>query len=224
MTRNRIPSVRRFRTLALVAAAAASVACADRVDPTSPASLGLDARAGNDSAACDLTVSGTVSRFSGAGDSTSDTLGRRVPLPGARVALYFVAPLPRDSVPRDSVPRDSIPRDSVPRDSVPRDSVPRDSVGGDSLGLRAPALRAARAPGDTAGGRDSSRGPVARPGEARPVAIATARGDGTYTLRGVCPGIYRIEATEPGTGRSAFTYVIVRGNVSNQNFTFPPAR
>lgn len=203
-----------LRTLAAAAVAVAAIACADFSGPTTPATLQADARA--DSASCDITVSGTIWRFSGSG-SGGDTLGRLVPLPGAHVRFYFLAPLPQDSVPHDSVPRDSVPRDSVPRDSVPRDSTP-----GDTLFLRALAVRGAAAP-DTmhGGGRgpDTTRGPAQQP-----TAKATSKGDGTYSVEGLCPGTYRVEIDEPGTKRSISTWLIVRNDIPYLNFAFPPKR
>jgi hypothetical protein len=194
-----------LRTLAATALAVVAIACADRAGPTALASINAgDKKA--DSTKCDLTLKGTIRRYAGAGDSASDTLGRRVPLKGARIELYYAGPLPVDSVPRDSVPRDS-----VPRDSVPRDSVPRDSSHNDSLHLRGLAVRGAAA-------ADSSQAPL------QPAAKATSGNDGTYTLKHVCPGIYRVQIYEPGTGRSLFTFIIVRGDMTGLDWTFPPAR
>lgn len=204
MQRNPIPQL---RTLALAAAAIAAVACADLTGPRGPAQ-NLAAK-GKDSASCDLTVSGTVTRFAGRGDSASDTLGRRVPLPGAHISLFFVGPIPPDTVPRDSVPRDSVPRDSVRRDSVPHDTM-----------LYARALSVRGSATDTShGGGNGGNG-----GHATPAASGASRGDGSFTLRGLCPGIYRVEVSEPGTSRSIATFIFVRGNVSNLNLVFPPSR
>ena len=219
MNRNRLQPL---RTIGAAFAVAIAIACADMSGPGESASLGLNARTGDDSAACDITVSGTIWRFSGTGDSASDTLGRLVPLPGARVEFFFIAPLPqdtipRDSVPRDSVPRDSVPRDSVPRDSVPRDSIPRDSIGHDSTSLWARAIRGSVA--DSAPGRDTTHRPPARPDGS-----ATSRGNGTYSVTGLCPGIYRVEVREPGTGRTITTWIVVRNDIPFLNFAFPPKR
>lgn len=214
MNRNRLQPL---RTIGAAFAVAIAIACADMTAPRQPAAIGLDARNGGDSEACDITVSGTIWRFSGAGDSASDTLGRLVPLPGARVEFFFLAPLPQDTVPRDSVPRDSVPRDSVPRDSVPRDSIPRDSVGGNSASLWASAIRASVA--DSGRGRDTTHGPPARPDGS-----ATSRGNGTYSVTGLCPGIYRVEVREPGTGRTISTWIVVRNDIPYLNFAFPPKR
>lgn len=199
-----------FRTLAALAIAVGAIACADRTEPTGPAALDVDGAGDTraDSNACDLTVSGRIYRWSGVSDSASDTLGIPVPLPGTRIEFYFVAPLPRDSVPGDSVPRDSVPRDSVPRDSMPRDSI------GDSLSLRGLFVRAAAAPDSARGGQK----PV------RPTATATSRGDGSYTVRGLCPGIYRYEIHEPGTMRYSFNYVVVAGDITDLNAVLSPLR
>ena len=211
MQRKPIPS---FRTLATAAAAVTVIACADFTGPTTPgATLQADARA--DSASCDITVSGTIWRFAGSGGSPGDTLGRLVPLPGARVEFYYLAPLPQDSVPRDSVPRDSVPRDSVPRDSVPRDSTPYDTLFARTLAIHASVA-------DTShGGRgpDTTRGPAQQPD-----AKGTSRGDGTYSVDGLCPGIYRVVVEEPGTKRMISTWIIVRADIPYLNFAFPPRR
>ena len=196
-----------LRTLAVAAAAAIAIACADMTAPQRPATLGLDAKARDDSGACDLTVTGHVWRFAGVSDSSRDTLGRLLPLPGARVELYFVAPLPPDTVPNDSVPRDSVPRESVPRDSVPNDTM---------LYARA----ALAAPGVRAAVADSGRGGPAT----QPDAKGTARGDGAYTIRGVCPGLYRVVVREPGGDRTITTFVIIRHDTPYLNFAFPPKR
>ena len=207
-----------LRTLAALGIAVGAIACADRAGPTGLAELAADASNRKaDSASCDLSVSGTIWRYSGAGDSASDTLGRLVPLPGARVEFYWVAPLPRDSVPRDSVPRDSVPRDSVPRDSVPRDSVPRDSGFARALSIRAAAGDSGR--GGNGGGVDTTRGPARQPD-----AKGSSRGNGTYSVDGLCPGVYRVEVHEPGTRRSISTWIIVRGDIRHLNFAFPPRR
>lgn len=221
MQRKLIPSL---RVLAAAAAVVTIIACADAADPTSPSTLQNEAGARADSASCDITVSGMIWRYAGRGDSASDTLGRLVPLPGARVEFYFVAPLPQDSVPRDSVPRDSVPRDSVPRDSVPRDSVPRDSTRNDTLFARAFAMSSAAAP-DTGrgsgngGGVDTTRGPARQPD-----AKGTSRGNGSYSVDGLCPGVYRVVVNEPGTQRSISTWIIVRDDIPYLNFAFPPRR
>ena len=219
MQRKPIQPPPRLRVLAVAAATAIAIACAETTAPRDPAALGLDANKRDDSSACNLTVSGTVWRFA-AIDTTRDTLGRRDPLPGARVELYFVAPLPPDTVPRDSVPRDSVPRDSVPRDSVPRDSVPRDSVPNDTMLYARAALGSVAASGVSAAAADSGRG--GRPSQ--PDAKGTTRGDGTYSIRGVCPGVYRVDVHEPGTNRTVTQWVIIRYDTPYLNFGFPPKR
>jgi hypothetical protein len=204
MNRNRLQPL---RTIGAAFAVATAIACADLSGPGQTASLGLNARTGDDSAACDISVSGTIWRFSGTGDSASDTLGRLVPLPGARVDFFLIAPLPQDT----------IPRDSVPRDSVPRDSIPRDSAGGDSTSLWARAIRASVV--DSVPGRDTTHRPPARPDGS-----ATSRGNGTYAVTGLCPGIYRVEVREPGTRRTITTWIVVRNDIPFLNFAFPPKR
>ena len=204
MQRTLIPQL---RTIALVAVAAAAVACADMSGPAGPASLNLAAKNGDSSSsgACDITLSGTVSRFAGTTDTSSDTLGHLVPLPGARLEFYRIGPLPQDTFPHDSVPRDSVPRDSVPRDSTPGDTM---------LFARA----ALMAHGVSAAAADTSHGgqPV------QPDGRATSRGDGTYSVSGLCPGVYRVIIHEPGTNRSSTTWFIVRADIPYLNFAFPP--
>jgi hypothetical protein len=207
MYRKHIPSL---RTLAGVAIAVTAIACADRAAPTALADLRAGGATARDSARCDLVVSGRLLRFTGV-DSTRDTIRPRlVPVPGGKVELYRIAPLPRDSVPRDTIPRDTIPRDTIPRDSV----------GGDSLGLRGLVLRGSRA--DTAGGpgRDTTRGPARQPDYQ-----ATTRGDGSFSIEGVCPGIYHIVYSEPGAnGVSTTNVIVIRGDVRNITATLPPRR
>ena len=202
-----------LRTIALVAVSAAAVACADMSGPSGPAALNLAGNGDSSSTgACDITLSGTISRFAGTTDTSSDTLGRLVPVPGARIEFFRIGPLPPDTIPHDSVPRDSVPRDSVPRDSVPRDSTHRDTMLFARASLAAHGVSGAAA--DTSHGRQPTQ----------PDGRATSRGDGTYSVGGLCPGVYQVVVHEPGTNRTIATWIIVRGTIPYLNVAVPPRR
>lgn len=200
MQRNFITS---FRTLAAAAVAVVAIACSDQGTPTE--ALGLRDRqgAGDDSAQCDYALSGTIFRYTGGG-TAGDTLGGTAPVAGARVRVYFVGPIPGDSVPNDTTPNDTIPNDTIPNDSTPNDST----------GLRLAGLRFA-AHADTSHGGGQSQDPVA---------TVNTGGDGTYVVDGLCNGIYRVEVTLPGSTRSSgWNIVWIKDQDRPQfNFYFPP--
>lgn len=211
--------------LALLAATAAAVACADDASPT--AAVDLLSKQGIDSTKHgSYAIRGLVLRYSGAGDSASDTLGTLVPVAAALVEAWRIGDAFPDSMPHDTVPKDTVPHDSVPGDTMlwaARGAV-QGGVYGNAVTTRPRFASAA----DTTVHGDSGIGGGIGGGSDRPVLASVAHTDaqGAFSLERLPSGTYRIDVTPRGSAWVyAWTVVVVRdADVDGVRFTLPPER
>ena len=114
----------------------------------------------------------------------------------ARVLLYFVGPVPPDTVPPDTVPPDSTPPDSTPPDSNPPPPPPPDSLLGEVMQLVW--LSGDSLPGDSIPGDSTPPPPASCAERGDLVGRTRADGNGLFRFEGLAPGVYDLRASAEG--------------------------
>jgi hypothetical protein len=116
------------------------------------------------------------------------TLSDSIPVPNAQIQVYFVGPLPPDTIPPDSIPPDTVPPDTIPPDSFP----PIDTTAAfPGLADLPPGILAL----DTIPGDSTPPPPPPACGE-RGELVARPRSNrqGRFSVEALRPGIYDVRA------------------------------
>jgi hypothetical protein len=108
-----------------------------------------------------------------------------LPAQRARILLYFLGPVPPDTVPPDTTPPDSTPPDTLPP--------PPDSLGATNDIIRIVQLSGDSVPGDTT---PPPPPPCGDRGEL--VSRSRADGDGFFQVSQLAPGVYDVRASAEG--------------------------